>query len=925
MTEHAFVVHGQDELVRLTASVARGEAGAPAVLVLVGEPGIGKSTLLRNAVRSVSNTDVRVLFAAGSDRQQQPIYASLTTVVWPILGAAAALPPELRDVLADAFGSRRSQPPQRTVEQAVLALIETVSATTPLLLAIDDVDRFDQASRDVLAYVTGQLIGSRVRVLLSARSADSLHCFDRAIPTVEVLPLSQPASAKVVDSQTPQPSTSVRGEILRWAGGNPLALIEATRAYGRTQSVTFNGLDVAGPAGTSALFIPDLGELPPETRKLVLFAAAGTGHETIDAITEAAGFGRDFTRWGPAEAAGLLHIADDRRVRFRHPLIQTAAYRRSALEERRASHQALARSLRLSAPCRAWHWACAAAGPDETLAAALESWSNVVEQRSGYLEAARTLQRAAQLSPEPNTAARRYGLAAAAANFGGDPAWALTLSDNASHLTDDPDLLGYAALTRASVLLHSANPLEAFCLIQTILNGPTPPEGRLALDLVYVAASASYYSGETRHRRPLQRWLDDVSRLPQGKHRPPAPFPTELAHLQRAHIQIYADTPDTPHGRPSMLQQQWLEPGAAPAEPYRRLVAGMAGYVGEDSVLAARDLTKALELLDATGGLRGFTYAIASLAWALLDTGRWTTLTQLLEEAAGVCAVQDVTLLERETAACQAQLLAFQGDSARADEALSRAHQEAPAASPSSATEVALSRAAGWRAVATGDFDDAYRLFRQMFHADGEPVHFVVSHRGIADLAWAAARSGRAEETRPLINAIGRQLGPNPAVRLRLLRHQALALVTADTQAAEKRYRLAVFDPAGDDWPLERARARLHYGEWLRRSRRSAEARPLLTAALEVFTRLGAQPLAEIAAAELRAAGIAPTLVQPVDAFDGLTAQEQQIVILAASGLTNREIADRLNLSPRTIGSHLYHVYPKLGVSRRHELREFTP
>ena len=160
-------------------------------------------------------------------------------------------------------------------------------------------------------------------------------------------------------------------------------------------------------------------------------------------------------------------------------------------------------------------------------------------------------------------------------------------------------------------------------------------------------------------------------------------------------------------------------------------------------------------------------------------------------------------------------------------------------------------------------------------------------------------------------------------MRLQLLHHQALALV-APAPTAETHFRLAVFNPAGDQWPLERARARLHYGEWLRRARRPADARPLLTAALATFDRLGATPLSALAGAELRAAGVTPKNERKAGAFGALTAQERQIVRLAASGLTNRQIGEQLNLSPRTIASHLYHVYPKLGISRRHELRDLA-
>jgi ATP/maltotriose-dependent transcriptional regulator MalT len=331
-----------------------------------------------------------------------------------------------------------------------------------------------------------------------------------------------------------------------------------------------------------------------------------------------------------------------------------------------------------------------------------------------------------------------------------------------------------------------------------------------------------------------------------------------------------------------------------------------------------------MEQLTDSGGMRGFTFALAPLCWTLLDTGRWSELDDLLGRARSVCAVQTLTLVDREINACTAQLAAYRGDVDGAAAALARARKvTASAAAPPRATEVALSRAAGWAAVAMGDFDEAYRLFSEMFSSAATPMHFIVSLRGIAELAWAASRSGHGEQAQILMSHIGARLGTKPPARLRLLQHQALAVCT-DGHLAERHHKLSVFDPAGEEWPIERARARLHYAEWLRRNRRPAEARPLLTAALEVFERAGAVPLAEIARAELRASGVSTAAPAAPDALQSLTAQEQQIVRLAASGLTNREIAERLKLSPRTVGSHLYHVYPKLGVSRRHELREFT-
>jgi DNA-binding CsgD family transcriptional regulator len=323
------------------------------------------------------------------------------------------------------------------------------------------------------------------------------------------------------------------------------------------------------------------------------------------------------------------------------------------------------------------------------------------------------------------------------------------------------------------------------------------------------------------------------------------------------------------------------------------------------------------------GGLRGFSYTVAPLAWALLDTGQWSTLAALLGDDNAAAARRGSELVQQETAACAALMSAYRGEHTQAATILNRAGL-AVASSGFTPTAAAVLRATAAAAAATGDFATAYQRTRALFGPDGHPAHFVVSYRAIADLAWTAARSGNLDEARPLVTKLGRLLGSSPPPRLRLLRHQAIALVST-TQVAERHHRLAVFDPAGQEWPLERARARLHYGEWLRRRRRSAEARPQLLAALELFDGLGAAPLAATARAELRAAGVVLDTAELPDTLDQLTAQERHIVMLAATGLTNRDIADRLGVSPRTVGSHLYHIYPKLGVTSRHELRRFVP
>lgn len=921
----ALPIVGRGQLIRLTADAASGAAGAPRAIILVGEPGIGKSTLLRHAMTEVVSPSL-VLFAGGTEPDHVRPFTALSELIRPIVDRISELPPELRDGLADVLGARANSttPGPLLIQQAVLALLAVAAADQSLVLVLDDFDRFEPDSRQVLSYVVGRVPHLQVRVLMSARRVDLLRGIDRSVTIVDVAPLSDAAAAELIEAQSVVPDASVRGEIIRWSGGNPLALIESARFYGKSGSATFRENHMVGSGFAYALFAAQLSELPVDARRLTLFAAAGAGYETVDAVTAAAGFGRELCRWEPAIAAGLVLIGDDRRIRFSHPLLRSIAYNEGDLDERRVAHVALAASPNLDVPCRAWHLAAAATGPDEMVASLLEQGSEQSQQRGGYLEVARTLQWAGELSPDAKDAARRFTLASVAANFGGDPAWALSLSTSAVHSSSDPEIVGHAALTRASILVQSARPAEAGDLLRSTLDGARPANTRLRLALMYSAASAGYYSGDLAHRTHLRRWLDETADDTLGESAFPTPLPAETGPLQRAYVGMYADGAASPHSRPVPWDRRWLRPMSADVEPYRRLIVGAMAYATEESALAVTELREAVQWLKSAGGLRGFTYAMATLGWALLDTGRWSELQALLDETETLCAVYDLALLHTESNAARAHLLACYGDTDGAAVALSTASR-IRADNGGSATTVALIRAAGWNALVRSDFEAAYRAFRQMFDVDGEPIHFVLSHRGVADLAWAGARSGHLDEVRPLIVSIGRQLGSNPPVRLRLLRHQALALTTS-THQAERHYRLAVFDPAGDQWPLERARARLHYGEWLRRVRRPAEARTQLTAALEVFERLGAAPYGQIARAELRAAGVTgASSVAAVSGLDSLTAQERQIVAMAASGLTNREIGQRLNLSPRTIASHLYNVYPKLGVSRRHQLRDIVP
>ncbi len=230
--------------------------------------------------------------------------------------------------------------------------------------------------------------------------------------------------------------------------------------------------------------------------------------------------------------------------------------------------------------------------------------------------------------------------------------------------------------------------------------------------------------------------------------------------------------------------------------------------------------------------------------------------------------------------------------------------------------------AAGLATLARGDYVSAYAQLSQLFAADGTPLHHHFSYLAIADIAAAAARAERRLEARALVEHALARVDPAPGPRLEQLTARARGLL-AEPAAAGAHFAASLAEPAGETWPFERAQLQLDYGEWLRRQRRINDAKPVLAAALETLRRLGAAPWTRRAESELRACGVAAQTPPAVPgALDGLTAQQREIVILAGAGLTNSEIADRLFLSPRTVASHLYRSYPRLGIAGRHQLRD---
>ena len=348
---------------------------------------------------------------------------------------------------------------------------------------------------------------------------------------------------------------------------------------------------------------------------------------------------------------------------------------------------------------------------------------------------------------------------------------------------------------------------------------------------------------------------------------------------------------------------------------------GSAAWLLDESDLAITLLQDAMQRLRAPGTQGTSGPGLTALGWAYIDTGRWDEALDVAAEAADLAEANQMELVAASADLITATVLAL-----RADSGAARRHADRALATVDPAecglVPARTRRALGVAALADGSYLQAFTQLRGLFSEDGTPVHNIFSYLGVADLAAAAVRADRRMEGQDALERTLSQLHGTASPRLEQLIARARGIL-AGPAGAEAHFATALADPAGDQWPFERAQLRLDHGEWLRRRRRINDAKPVLAEALGTFRQLRARSSAQRAQAELRACGVAVADAPAErDALWELTPQQRQIVRLASDGLTDREIGDRLFLSPRTVSSHLYRSYPKLGVASRHQLRD---
>jgi DNA-binding CsgD family transcriptional regulator len=891
---------GRDaERARLAELLAGARAGASAALVIRGEPGIGKSALLEDAVAAAAG--MTVLRARGVESESELSFAGLADLLGPVTSELGSLPPPQRAALAAALALGPPVPGDRfTLYAATLSLLATVAERAPVLVAVDDTPWLDAPSREALVFVARRLVEEGVVLLLAARTGEPVGSESAGVPELALGGLDAAASVALLGGDI---APDVAARLFDATGGNPLALLELSGLLSDAQRSGAEPIEEPVPvgAGIERAFSHRLEALPePARRALAVAAASETG-----AVDELAAAGLDLSALEPAEAAGLIAVAEGR-VTFRHSLLRSVAYRAMPAPEQRAAHRALAASL--GGERRAWHLAAAAVAPDEEVAAALAEAAGAARARGGPAAAMRASERAARLTPDPAQRAGRLLEAAGDAARVGRPDRAQELLAEALELADAPALRADVQLLRALIEARSGAAAAAAELLAEEAARVEPSDPVRAAMMTMAAVQPLFEAGDTGTALEVARRgqaLCERAGLPPM----PAGLPLAMALLL---------CNERPTARP-MLDSAvtWLDEADDPwaLGPVLVFGIGQAFMWMEDHDRARRLLEGAIAQCRAWSAPGLLPYGLLCLSELEFRDGRWAQATAAGAEAARLA---DETGQINDIGYALTVLARVEAARGREDDC--RAHM-------ASALEIVdllgaeivrgyVGATAGLLELGIGDGEAAVvSLERVASFLAERPAGDPAVLQWPPDLVEAYVRLGRRDEAEAVLATFasaaehaGSRWASAAAARCRGL------LATDD--AFEEPLRAAL---EHRDMPFETARTRLVLGERLRRAGRRVEARAELREALTSFERLGARPWAQRARTELRASGERVRRGSPT-AAEQLTPQELQVALEVASGSTNREAAAALFLSPKTIEFHLRNIYRKLGIRSRTEL-----
>ncbi|MFJ6895675.1 AAA family ATPase [Streptomyces hokutonensis] len=897
---------------RLVGAVRSGEGRS---LVVHGEPGAGKTALLDHLARQAA--DCRVVSVVGVQSEMELAFAGLHQLCVPMLDRVEALPAPQGDALRTAFGLCPGAAPDRfLLGVAVLGLLSEAAGEQPLICLVDDAQWLDQASAQVLAFVARRLVAEPVGVVFGVRPG----CTELAgLPELAVGGLPEQDARALLDSVLTGPlDARVRDQIVAEAHGNPLALLEWPRALPVAELAGGFAMPGALPPSGSVEegFRRQAEQLPVRTRLLLLLAAAEpTGDPAL--VWRAAGaLGVGAEAAGPAVAADLIRLGA--RVRFRHPLVRSAAYRSASVPERREVHRALAEATdaRLDPDRRAWHRAQAAEGPAEEIAVELERSAGRAQARGGQAAAAAFCERAALLTPDPADRARR-ALAAAQAMYGaGARDAALNLLALAEAGPQNELDAARVCLLRGQMAFASGRSADGPPLLLEAAGRFEAVDARLARETYLDALSVAMFVGRLADRVGMT----EVAKAARST--PSAQRGTSASHLLLDGLaELIADGPaaGTPVVRRALRAFRDARLPCTRDEHLRWLFVAVraAHEIWDDG--AWQDLAdRQVRLARDEGALSVLPLALSQRVFVHLHAG---------EQAAAGSLVAELTAIREATghplpSYGAMSLACWQGRGQDAARLVETAVEEATAHGEG----IGLSLAHHSASVlynGLGRFEEALASAER---AAAYPEELGHSHWSLVELIEAAVRSGQPARAQAALERLTVSTGSagTPWALGVEARCRALLCDGDGDDEAERRYRESIAHLSATSARAELARSHLLYGEWLRRQRRRADARVQLRTAHGMTEAMGMAAFAARARRELRATG-ETARKRAAATRPELTPQEAQIARLAREGLSNPEIGTRLFLSPRTVQYHLGKVFSKLDITSRGQLRGVLP
>jgi DNA-binding CsgD family transcriptional regulator len=904
------------EIAVLDGLVDAVRAGESRALVVRGEAGVGKTALL-DYLAGQAAPDCRVARAAGVQSEMELPFAALQQLCAPMLDHVDRLPVPQGDALRTAFGLSAAPAPDRfLVGLAVLSLLAEVAGERPLVCLVDDQQWLDHASAQILAFVARRLEKESVGLVFAARVLDGGLA---GLPELIVGGLRESDARALLDSVLTGPlDERVRAQIIIETGGNPLALLELVRGVSPAELAGGLGLPHAVPISgrIEEAFRRQVDALPAQTRRLLLVAAADpTGEPGL--VWRAAGrLGIPTEAATPAAETGLLEFGAW--VRFRHPLVRSAAYRLASVRGRQDVHRALAEATdaQLDPDRRAWHRAQAAAGPDENVAAELERSAGRAQARGGLAAAAAFLERSAMLTLDPSRRAQRLLAAASAKRDAGalDAALGLLVAVEAG--APDPLRTAEVEHLRGQIALDQRRNSDGARLLLSAARRLEPLNAESARETHLEALIAAMWAGDLDSPGGLREAAKAACAAPASPGPPRAvdvlldAFATRLTQgyaaaapaLTRALDLVLALDVGTDLGVGRWL---WLTGG--------RTGVNVALELWDDEswhALAARQVQVARD----AGALLQLQFALIFLARTHLLAGELATAARLIEEDRLIAEATG----NPPVAGAALTLAAWRGQEALAAELIEVTVHEATAGGQGRLVSFAdYARAVLYNGL--GRYDAACDAARRVFERD--PLGF--GPFVVPELAEAASRTGDTALVRAALEWLSERTRVIPAEWALGIEARVRALLS-DGAAADSLYRESIDRLGRTRVHAELARAHLLYGEWLRRERRRGAAREQLRAAHDMLDAMGIGAFADRAGRELAATG-ETARKRTLDTSGELTAQEAQVARLARDGLSNPEIGARLFISARTAQYHLSKVFTKLAISSRGQLNRVLP